>query len=52
MGLGCESYANLKPTTKLISIRLPQHLIEKIKVKANKMDIPYQSLIKQYLSQL
>lgn len=42
-------FPNLKLTTKSISIRLPIGLIERLKVKANKMDIPYQALIKQEL---
>ena len=42
-------FPNLKLTTKLMSIRLPVGLIERLKVKANKMDIPYQALIKQEL---
>ena len=46
------SFPNLKPTTRLISIRLPEHLLEKIKARAHKMDIPYQSLIKKHLSQI
>lgn len=42
-------FPNLKLTTKLVSIRLPIGLIERLKVKANKMDIPYQALIKEEL---
>ncbi|MCU0857762.1 MAG: BrnA antitoxin family protein [Pontiellaceae bacterium] len=41
---------NLKPTTKSISIRLPESLINELKVLANSMDVPYQSLAKIYLS--
>ena len=37
---------NLKPSTQTISIRLPEDLLEEIKVLANKRDVPYQSLIK------
>jgi predicted DNA binding CopG/RHH family protein len=37
---------NLKPTTKTISLRLPQHLLDSIKAAANSRDVPYQSLIK------
>jgi predicted DNA binding CopG/RHH family protein len=37
---------NLKKSTKTISLRLPADMLEKIKVKANNLDIPYQSLIK------
>ncbi len=42
-------YPNLKPTTKSISIRLPEYLLNRLKEKANMMDIPYQSLIKNIL---
>ena len=41
---------NLKRTTKSISIRLPEGLIDELKVLANKMDVPYQSLAKIYLA--
>ena len=37
---------NLKPSTKTISLRLPQHLLDSIKAAANARDVPYQSLIK------
>jgi len=40
---------NLKPSTKSISIRLPEDLLERIKVEANRRDVPYQSLIKIWL---
>ncbi len=42
---------NLKPTTKTISLRLPQHLLDGIKVAANARDVPYQSLIKVWLQE-
>ena len=42
---------SLKPTTKTISLRLPVSLLERIKVEANKRDIPYQSLIKAWLAE-
>ena len=42
--------SNLKPSTKSISIRLPESLLESIKIEANKRDMPYQSLIKLWLS--
>ncbi|WP_428355866.1 BrnA antitoxin family protein [Methyloprofundus sp.] len=42
---------NLKPSTKKISLRLPEIMIEELKVLANKRDIPYQSLLKIYLSE-
>lgn len=43
------SFPNLKPSTKTISIRLPERLFERIKKEANKRDMPYQSLIKAWL---
>lgn len=45
------SFPNLKPTTRSISIRMPVYLINRVKEKANALDIPYQSLIKQYINQ-
>jgi predicted DNA binding CopG/RHH family protein len=41
----------LRPTTKTISLRLPQHLLDGIKVAANARDVPYQSLIKVWLQE-
>ena len=41
----------LKPTTKTISLRLPQHLLDSIKAAANARDVPYQSLIKVWLQE-
>ncbi len=45
------SLPGLRPTTKNISIRLPEPLLQKIKTIANKKDVPYQSLIKLYLAE-
>ena len=42
---------NLKPTTKTISLRLPQHLLDSTKAAANSRDVPYQSLIKIWLQE-
>ena len=42
-------FPNLKPTMKSISIRLPENMLEQLKILANKRDIPYQSLLKLYL---
>ena len=41
----------LKPSTRKISIRLPESMIEELKVLANKRDVPYQSLLKIFLSE-
>lgn len=43
-------FPNLKPSTKTISLRLPEGLLDSIKVEANKRDMPYQSLIKVWLA--
>jgi predicted DNA binding CopG/RHH family protein len=42
---------NLKPSLKTISLRLPEFMIEELKLFANKRDIPYQSLLKMFLSE-
>ncbi len=42
---------NLKPSLKTISLRLPEIMIEELKLLANKRDVPYQSLIKIFLSE-
>ena len=44
-------FPNLKPTTRTISLRLPQHLLDSIKAAANARDVPYQSLIKAWLQE-
>ena len=41
----------LRPSTRKISIRLPESMIEELKVLANKRDVPYQSLLKIFLSE-
>ncbi len=45
------SMPNLKPSTKTISLRLPEMLLDSIKIEANKRDMPYQSLIKAWLAE-
>lgn len=44
-------FPNLKPSRKTISLRLPEFLIAEIKQLANKMDVPYQSLMKIFLAE-
>ena len=44
-------FPSLKRTKRLISIRLPEQLLVKVKDKANKLDTPYQNLIQQYIQQ-
>ncbi len=43
--------SKLKPTVRSISIRLPEIMIEEIKVLANRRDVPYQSLMKIFLAE-
>lgn len=45
------TFPNLKPTTQSISLRLPQWMLQEIKNIANRQDVPYQSLIKVWLSE-
>jgi predicted DNA binding CopG/RHH family protein len=46
------SFPNLKPTSRPISIRLPEFLLNRLKEKANEINVPYQSLIKSYLQKV
>lgn len=45
------SFPNLKPSSRPISLRLPEYILARLKEKANALNIPYQSLIKQYIAQ-
>ncbi len=45
------SFPNLKPTSRPISLRLPETIIGRVKEKANSLNIPYQSLMKQYIAE-
>ena len=42
-------FPNLKLTSSLITIRIPDSLLNRVKVKAHQKDIPYQTLIKQFI---
>ena len=44
-------FPNLKPTYKSISLRLPAYMLDEIKLLANKKDVPYQSLMKIFISE-
>jgi len=44
-------FPNLKPTTRTISLRIPETLLAEIKVLANQRDVPYQSLMKIFLAE-
>ena len=43
--------ANLKPSVKTISLRIPESMLEELKLLANKQDVPYQSLLKMFLAE-
>ena len=45
------TFSNLKPSTKKISLRLPEIMVEELKILANKQDVPYQSLMKMFLAE-
>ena len=44
-------FPNLQPSTRAISLRLPESLLADLKVLANRLDVPYQSLMKVYLAE-
>ncbi len=44
-------FPKLKTSTKKISLRLPEYLLEELRMMANKRDIPYQALIKIFLKE-
>jgi predicted DNA binding CopG/RHH family protein len=46
-----EVLPNLKPTLRTISLRLPESMLEELKLLANKRDVPYQSLLKMFLAE-
>ena len=46
-----SSFPNLKPSTRTISVRLPESMLDDLKLLANKKDIPYQSLLKVFLAE-
>ena len=43
--------AELKPSQKTISLRLPEMMLEELKLLSNKVDVPYQTLIKLFLAE-
>jgi len=48
---GHAVFPNLKPSTRTISVRLPESLIAELKMLANARDVPYQSLLKVFLTE-
>ena len=45
------TFPKLKPSTKTISLRLPEFMLDELRAIANKRDVPYQSLIKMFLKE-
>ncbi len=45
------TFPNLQPSTKTISLRLPEGLLDSIRTEAHKLDVPYQSLMKVWLAE-
>ncbi len=45
------SFPNLKMSTRVITIRVTESLLDNLKMLANKKDVPYQSLMKMYLNE-
>jgi len=50
---GAESvaFSKLRPSTKTISLRLPEAMLDELRTLANRRDVPYQSLIKIFLKE-
>ncbi|MBU4369784.1 BrnA antitoxin family protein [Patescibacteria group bacterium] len=44
------AFPNLKPSSRSIAIRIPEYILIRLKEQANELDIPYQSLMKQYIA--
>ena len=47
---GVNTLPNLKPSSQTISIRLPKPMLDRLKLLANKRDVPYQSLLKMFVA--
>jgi len=44
------SFPNLKPTSRPISLRIPEYILRRVKEQANELNVPYQSLLKKYIA--
>ncbi len=44
------AFPNLKPSSRSISLRLPEYILARLKEQAHALNIPYQSLMKQYIA--
>jgi predicted DNA binding CopG/RHH family protein len=43
-------FPNLKPSSQSVSLRMPANILARVKMQANELDVPYQSLMKQYIA--
>jgi predicted DNA binding CopG/RHH family protein len=43
-------FPNLKPSSQSVSLRIPSHILARVKMRAKELDVPYQSLMKQYIA--
>jgi predicted DNA binding CopG/RHH family protein len=48
---GVDTLPKLKPSSQTISIRLPKPMLDRLKLLANKRDVPYQSLLKMFVAE-
>lgn len=44
------SFPDLKPSSRSIALRMPEYLLLRLKERANELNVPYQSLIKEYIA--
>ncbi len=42
---------SLRPSSQTISLRLPKPMLDRLKLIANKRDVPYQSLLKMFVAE-
>jgi predicted DNA binding CopG/RHH family protein len=45
------AFPKLKPSTESISLRMPENLLDTVRNHAQKLDVPYQSLIKLWIAE-
>lgn len=45
------AFPNLKPSSRSVSLRVPEYILARLKEKAHELNVPYQSLMKQYIAQ-
>lgn len=43
-------FPNLRPSSEPVSLRMPSNILARVKMRAKELDVPYQSLMKQYIA--